>query len=43
MTEFLIEIKKNLEYDGQKVTNVSFTKENKLSIDAKYITTWQRK
>ena len=38
-TEFLIEIKKNLEYDGQKVTNVSFTQNNKLSIDAKYITT----
>lgn len=35
-TEFLIETKKNLEYDGQKVKNISFTHEGKINIDAKY-------
>lgn len=35
-TEFLIEAKKNLEYDGQKVKNISFTHEGKINIDAKY-------
>lgn len=35
-TEFLIEAKKNLEYDGQKVKNISFTQENKINIDADY-------
>lgn len=34
--EFLIETKKNLEYDGQKVSNISFTEEGKIKVDAKY-------
>lgn len=33
---FLIEAKKNLEYDGQKVNNISFTEEGKINVDAKY-------
>lgn len=35
-TEFLIEAKKNLEYDGQKVQNISFTESGKIIINAKY-------
>lgn len=34
--EFLIEAKKNLEYDGMSVKNIAFTQEGKLSVDAKY-------
>lgn len=34
--EFLIEAKKNLEYDGMTVNNISFTEDQKLNIDAKY-------
>ncbi len=35
--EFLIEAKKNLEYDGLKVNNISFTEQGTISVDAKYI------
>lgn len=35
-TEFLIEAKKNLEYDGQKVKNISFSEDGKINVDAKY-------
>ncbi len=34
--DFLIEAKKNLEYDGMAVKNISFTGEGKLNVDAKY-------
>lgn len=34
--DFLIEAKKNLEYDGMTVNNISFTEEGKLNVDAKY-------
>lgn len=34
--DFLIEAKKNLEYDGMAVRNISFTKDGKLNVDAKY-------
>ncbi len=34
--EYLIEAKKNLEYDGMKVNNISFTEEQTISVDAKY-------
>jgi len=36
--EFLIESKKNLEYDGMKVNNISFTQQGTINIDAKYNT-----
>jgi hypothetical protein len=35
--EFLIEAKKNLEYDGMKVNNISFTENGTINVDAKYI------
>ncbi|WP_027380277.1 hypothetical protein [Chryseobacterium daeguense] len=35
--DFLIEAKKNLEHDGLKVKNISFTDQETLNIDAKYI------
>lgn len=35
--EFLIEAKKNLEYDGMKVKNISFTENGTINVDAKYI------
>lgn len=35
--EFLIEAKKNLQYDGMKVRNISFTEEQTIHVDAKYI------
>lgn len=34
--EFLIEAKKNLEYDGMKVNNISFTEAGTINVDAKY-------
>lgn len=34
--EFLIEAKKNLEYDGMDINNIEFTKDGKLKIDGKY-------
>ncbi len=34
--DFLIEAKKNLEYDGMKINNIEFTPEGKLHIDGKY-------
>lgn len=34
--EFLIEAKKNLEYDGMKVNNISYTESGTINIDAKY-------
>lgn len=33
---FLIEAKKNLEYDGMKINNIYFTKDDKLIVDGKY-------
>lgn len=36
-TSFLIGAKKNLQYDGVQVRNISFTADGKLNIDAKYI------
>lgn len=36
ITQFLIDAKKNLEYDGLQVNNISFTDEGKLNVDAKY-------
>lgn len=33
----MIEIKKNLEYDGMKINDVVFTKDGQLTIDGKYI------
>lgn len=35
--EFLIEAKKNLEYDGMKVNNISFTETGTINVDAKYL------
>lgn len=35
--DFFIEAKKNLEYDGMKVNNISFTEAGKVNVDAKYI------
>ena len=35
--EFLIEAKKNLEYDGQKVDNISFTENKTIKVEAKYL------
>ena len=35
-TSFLIEAKKNLEYDGMKVRNIEFTEQETLKIDANY-------
>lgn len=34
--EFLIEAKKNLEYDGMSVQDIAFTDDGKLNINAKY-------
>lgn len=34
--DFLIEAKKNLEYDGMKVNNISFTETETLKVDAKF-------
>ena len=34
--EFLIEAKKNLQYDGMEVNNVSFTEKGTVNVDAKY-------
>jgi hypothetical protein len=34
--DFLIEAKKNLQYDGLAVNNISFTQDGKLNVDAKY-------
>ncbi len=34
--EFLIEAKKNLEYDGMKVKDISFTANGTINVDAKY-------
>ncbi|ROI09788.1 oxidase [Chryseobacterium sp. H3056] len=36
ITEFLIEAKKNLQYDGQVVTDIQFTESEKLIVDSKY-------
>lgn len=36
VTDFLIEAKKNLEYDGMKVKDIAFTEQSTLNIDAKY-------
>ncbi len=36
VTEFLIEAKKNLQYDGQTVTEIRFTADDKLIVDSKY-------
>lgn len=36
ITEFLIEAKKNLQYDGQTVNDIRFTAEEKLIVDSKY-------
>lgn len=36
VTEFLIEAKKNLQYDGQQVKDIRFTDEGKLIVDSKY-------
>ena len=35
-TSFLIETKKNLEYDGMKVQNIEFTEQETLKINANY-------
>lgn len=35
--EFLIDAKKNLEYDGMKVENISFTEQQTIQVDAKYL------
>lgn len=35
-TSFLIEAKKNLEYDGMKVQNIEFTEQETLKINANY-------
>lgn len=35
-TEFLIEAKKNLQYDGQNVDNISFTENESLIVESKY-------
>lgn len=34
--DFLIDAKKNLEYDGMTVNNISFLQDGKLNVDAKY-------
>jgi hypothetical protein len=34
--DFLIEAKKNLEYDGMDINNIEFTAEGSLNIDGKY-------
>ena len=34
--EFLIETKKNLEYDGMKINNIEFTANGKLNVNGKY-------
>lgn len=34
--EFLIEAKKNLEYDGMSVQNIAFTENGKLNVDVRY-------
>lgn len=34
--EFLIEAKKNLEYDGMKINNIEFTADGSLNIDGNY-------
>jgi hypothetical protein len=34
--EFLIEAKKNLEYDGMTINNIAFTADGKLNVDGKY-------
>lgn len=36
--EFLIDAKKNLEYDGMNVNNISFTEYGTINVDAKYNT-----
>lgn len=36
VTEFLIEAKKNLQYDGQSVTDIRFTDAGKLMVESKY-------
>lgn len=38
LNEVLIEVKKNLEYDGMRVDNVRFEPKGKLIVDAKYKT-----
>lgn len=35
--EYLIEAKKNLQYDGMQVSNISFTENQTLNVDAKYL------
>ncbi|AYO58196.1 oxidase [Chryseobacterium sp. 6424] len=35
-TEFLIEAKKNLQYDGQQVNDIRFTEDGKLNVDSNY-------
>lgn len=35
-TEFLIEFKKNLQYDGQTVNDIRFTAAEKLIVESKY-------
>jgi hypothetical protein len=39
--EFLIDAKKNLEYDGMKVKNIAFTEKETILVDAKYTNQWQ--
>lgn len=34
--EFLIEAKRNLQYDGMSVQNISFTEQGTIKVDAKY-------
>ncbi len=36
VTDFLIEAKKNLQYDGQQVKDIRFTADGKLIVDSKY-------
>lgn len=36
--DFLIEAKKNLEYDGMKVKNITLTEDQQINVDAKYST-----
>lgn len=35
--EFLIDAKRNLQYDGMKVSNIAFTEDRTINVDAKYI------
>jgi len=35
--EFLIEAKRNLEYDGMKVKNITLTEQGTIDVDAKYL------